>query len=200
MGEAVVGDDFCAEGMDEFGDAVADSARADEADSLAFQFSADEAGLRAAGAAGCVYLGHVAEQVEDHGDGQFGDGNRRIARSVADFDAFGLSRFQIDVVDARKGNVDVFQVRAGVDDFAFQGHVGDDEDIGVLGFFDLDGRVVVAFVSGEFMALFPQRLYVRIEKFLADSQRFKQYNFHDVQSPFGIEIILFHYTHRLTIM
>ena len=47
MGEAVVGDDLGAEGVDELGDAVADGARADEADSLAFQFSADEAGLRA---------------------------------------------------------------------------------------------------------------------------------------------------------
>ena len=163
MGEAVIGDDLGAKGMDQFGDAMADMTGTDEGDGLAFQFVADEAGFRTASTAGCIDLRYAAEQIEHHGDGQFSYGNCRIAGRIADFDAFGFGRIESDVVDTGKGDVDVLQVRAGIDDFGFEGHIGDDEDIGVLGFFNLDGRVIIAFIRSEFIAFFFQVFHIRIK-------------------------------------
>ena len=66
MREAVIGDDLSPKSMDQFGNAMTDVAGADEGNRLAFQFVADEAGLRTASTAGCVDLGNAAEQVEHH--------------------------------------------------------------------------------------------------------------------------------------
>ena len=73
------------------------------------------------------------------------------------------------MINTCKGDVDVLQVRAGIDDFRFKGHVGDDEDIGVLGFFNLDGWVIIAFIRSKFIAFFLQGFYIRIKQFLADT-------------------------------
>ena len=169
MREAVIGDDFSTKGMDQFGNAMTDVASADEGDCLPFQFVADKAGFRASSTASRIDLGNAAEQVEHHGDGQFSNGNGRIARCIADFDAFCFGSIQGNVVDTGKGDVDVLQVRAGIDDFRFKGHVGNDEDIGVLRFFNLDGWVIIAFIRSKFIAFFLQGFYIRIKKFLADT-------------------------------
>ena len=163
MGKSVIGDDFGSKGMDQFGDAMANMTGADESNCLAFQFIADKAGLRTASTAGCIDLRYAAEQIEHHGDGQFGYGNGRIAGRIADLNAFSFGSIESDMIDACKGHIDIFQFRAGIDDFCLQGHVSDDEDIGILCFFNLDGRVIIAFIRSKFIPFFFQGFHIRIK-------------------------------------
>ena len=163
MGKSVIGDNFGTKSMDQFGDAMADMTSTDKSDCLTFQFIADETGFRTASTAGCIDLRYAAEQIEHHGNGQFGYGNSRIAGCIADLNALGFGSIESNMIDTRKGHVNIFQFRTGVDDFCLQRHIGDDEDIGILCFFDLDGRVIIAFIRGEFIAFFFQRFYIRIK-------------------------------------
>ena len=82
------------------------------------------------------------------------------------------------MVHARKGHVDELQVLAGADDLALEGHVGDHEDVRVLGALDLDVHVHVARIGRKLVALFFQLLGVGGEEFVGDAEGLQQHDLH----------------------
>ena len=170
---AAVGQDFRAEGMIEFSGTAADVAETDDADSLALDLGSHVAAFRGACAAERLGLLDVAEQRERQSDTEFGDGFGGIPAGVADSDALGGCGFDINVVNAGKGDVDVFQIAAGFDDLSFERHVRQDDGVRVTGFLFQDFRIGAAGEIRENMSFLFERSFELCQTFRRDAERFK---------------------------
>ena len=136
---AAVCQNIASERVEELRGAGSDLAESDDADRFALEFGADEAVFGLSGAAAVFDGADAAKDAQDHAEDQLGDRFVGVAGGVADGDAFFFGGVEADVVDARKGDVDEFEVGTAADDFGGHGHVGDDHGVGVFGLFDQCG-------------------------------------------------------------
>ena len=137
---AAVCQNIAAECVEELRGAGSYFAKADDADCLALEFGADEAVFGLAGAAAVLDGADAAEDAQDHAEDELGDRFVGVAGGVADGDAFFFGGVEADVVDAREGDVDEFEVGAAADDFGGHRHVGDDHGVCVFGLFNQRGN------------------------------------------------------------
>ena len=161
--EAVVRDDPATKRAAQLRGARADGPGADNAHRLAEEFAANQAVLGPALAAPPVGLRHVAQQREHHAQRPFRDGFIGVTAGIAHLDPARLGRLEIHVVHAGKGDVDVLQARACADHFATERHVGQHQDIGILGVPDLFLNVLRAFKRGKGMPHLAKRRHVALQ-------------------------------------
>ena len=82
------------------------------------------------------------------------------------------------MVHTGEGHINVLEVGAGGDHFPGQGHIGDHDDIGILGPFNLHLGIGILGVGFEGVAGIDQRLGTGVQDFFRYAQRFEKYDIH----------------------
>ena len=170
MEGAALRKDFGAEGMEELAGAGADLAVSDDTDRLALELEADETILGLAVSAALLDLRNVADKVDRHTDGELCNRFVGIAACIADSDALLAAGLQADMVNTGKGNINKLQIITGTDDLVGHGHIGDDHDLGILGFLDQGRNVGRLLVVKKGLSLCFKRLLEFCEFFGGDGK------------------------------
>lgn len=82
------------------------------------------------------------------------------------------------MIHTGEGHINILEVGAGGDHFPGQGHIGDHNDIGVLGTLDLYLGIGVLGIGLEGVTSIDQRLGTGVQDFIRHAQRFEKYNIH----------------------
>ena len=173
-------DDAAAEGTEQLGHTGADGAGAHQPHGLAPQFLAHQTVLGAAGAAALLHLGQVAQQRQRHAHRQLRHRIVGVAGGVAHRRTHLAGGVQVHMVHAGEGHVDEFQVLAGADDLAGQGHVGQHQHVRVPGLFNEAGGVPGAGISGEGVPRGAKLRRVLFQQAVRDAQRLQQNDVHTI--------------------
>ena len=170
--------------MKQHRDLLADRADADDADRLAAQLAPDKAVLGLARARAFHDLRHVAQARQHHADRQLRNRLIGISGGVGNGDAAFLRGGDIHMVDAREGDVDEFQVFAGADDLARQGHIGDHDDVRVAGALDHDGGIGVFLIGRKAVSGLFELFRIGSKHCVGNGKGFKKNDFHSPGPPF----------------
>ena len=109
---AVVGHHMAAEGNEEPNGGSADGSGADDTDSFAEEFTAEEGATASAMKGGVVKRRDTAQYVEHKTNGEFADGDGGVAGGILDFDTVLFAVGEVYVVKAGESHGEVFEVGA----------------------------------------------------------------------------------------
>ena len=198
---AAPGQHLTAEGVGDPGHPQADGAGAHDAEGLALQLKAHQAGLGAPLAAGGVAGENVPGQGHGEAEDQVSYRHSGVAGAVADGDAVLVAVVHVHMVGAGEGHADHLQVGALADDALPVGEVGENDDVGVLAALHQSGLILLTVGIGNQLHALAQGLPGHGEQgFVGDAQGLQEHNFHKYDLFFrqecALPVFFCHYTKK----